>query len=246
MSLAAKISSGVKSFGQSKPEKAYDMLAEQYDKEDNLLLKLDEEVFNSLLSNISIQNKIVADVGCGTGRYWGSFYAQYPAKLLGFDVSYGMLKELRKKHPSAIVYKTNSLGKLNELDNSACDVLISTLTIGYIKDIETAIAEWCRVLKDNGVILLTDYHPEILRRGGDRTFIYKGNPLPVKNYIHPLEKIRNIAEKLNLQVERIIERPLSDSEKVYYEKKNALHVFERFNGQPLLYGLHLNKGNVAS
>ena len=53
------------------PETAYDLWSEKYDHQpDNLMLALDEEIFSALLEGLNLQNKIIADIGCGTGRHW--------------------------------------------------------------------------------------------------------------------------------------------------------------------------------
>jgi ubiquinone/menaquinone biosynthesis C-methylase UbiE len=245
MSLANKISLKLRSTIPALthgPEKAYDLLASQYDQDkDNLLLRLDENMLLRMLNNISLKHKIVADVGCGTGRHWPKLLAAEPAQLLGFDVSAGMLGMLKKKYPAARVYKSNSGSRLQELDDVVCDIVISTLAIGYIKDIETALSEWCRVLKKNGELIITDYHPDILSKGGNRSFIYNGSPLHIRNYIHPVGRVSNILQKYGMQMMGSYEKELGKEEKQYYEKQDALNVFQRFQGTPILYGLHLKK-----
>ena len=67
---------------------AYDIWSKNYDEQpDNLMLDLDEAVFTKLLASLPIQNKKVADIGCGTGRHWQKILNLRPAKLTGFDVS---------------------------------------------------------------------------------------------------------------------------------------------------------------
>ena len=54
---------------------AYDLWAENYDAQPgNLMLDMDEKVFVELLSEISIEGKQVADIGCGTGRHWPKMF----------------------------------------------------------------------------------------------------------------------------------------------------------------------------
>src|ERR1035437_10198276 len=152
------------------PEVAYDLWAESYDSQpDNLMLALDEEVFSGLLNNINIKNKIIADVGCGTGRHWKKIFDKEPQKLIGFDVSEGMLKMLQQKFPQAETHHLIN-NELQDLKNESCDCIFSTLTIAHIKNAEEAIREWNRVLKPGGQMIITDYHPLALAKGGKRTF----------------------------------------------------------------------------
>lgn len=249
MSLVNKISSRLKykGFMYSSAERAYDLLASQYDQdEDNLLLQLDEDMLGQILENVSLKNKVIADVGCGTGRHWQKLFSTEPAQLLGFDVSGGMLKVLKRKYPAARTYKLKTENRLRELDDAVCDVVLSTLAIGYIRDIETALSEWCRVLKDDGELIITDYHPAMLSKGANRTFIYNGAPLPVRNYIHSIDRIISILQKQDMHRINLHEKKLGEPEKPYYIRKNALAVFEKFQGMPIVYGLHLKKGHVVS
>lgn len=226
-------------------QQAYDIWASHYDEQpDNLMLALDEGVFSELISEISFRNKIIADVGCGTGRHWEKIYAKQPTRLIGYDVSDGMLRILKKKFPEAETHilKTNYL---KGLENNSCDIIISTLAIAHIKNIEEAFAEWSRVLKTDGQFIITDYHPDTLSKGGNRTFTHNGKKIAIKNYVHPIEQVKKIMEKLYFKTETFIEKKIDETVKSYYEKQNALPVFERFKGTPIIYGIYLTRRNAA-
>lgn len=246
MELLSKIKQRVKGYlplpgKELGSEKGYNLWAEQYDAQpDNLMLALDEYMFSTMIDGLSLKNRIVADVGCGTGRHWRKIYDKGPSQLLGFDISEEMLKMLQKKYPYARTYHIKD-DNLDALDDGVCDLIISTLTVGHIKNIGQALREWCRVLKDNGEIIITDYHPETLGRGGDRTFYRDGKLVAIKNYVHPIHKLNEIAQALNLKVERFQEKVIDESMKHYYTMHHAEHVFDRFNGVPIIYGLHLKR-----
>jgi ubiquinone/menaquinone biosynthesis C-methylase UbiE len=228
------------------PEAAYNLWAESYGSQpDNLMLALDEEVISGLLNHINIKNKIIADVGCGTGRHWKKILDNEPKKLVGFDVSAEMLKMLKQKFPQAETYRIIN-NKLPELENESCDCIISTLTIAHIQNAEEAITEWNRVLKPGGRMIITDYHPLALAKGGKRTFRHNDHTVAVQNYVHGLENLKNITRQLGLQVLRSIEKSIDESAKPYYEKQNALPVFEMWKGTPIIYGMYLIKPDAAS
>jgi hypothetical protein len=50
---------------------------------------------------------------------------------------------------------------------------------------------------------------------------------------------------LNLKVDDFIERKIDDSVKHYYEKQQAIGVYERFKGTSIIYGAHLTRKNAA-
>src|SRR5665213_2207896 len=83
-------------------ESAYNLWAENYDDQPhNLMLAWDEEIFSVLLNSIDIKNKVLTDVGCGTGRHWQKIFDKNPQSLFGYDVSERMLRKLNEKFPQA-------------------------------------------------------------------------------------------------------------------------------------------------
>lgn len=222
---------------------AYDLWAAKYDQQPgNLMLDLDEEVFSSLLNDTIVTDRIVIDVGCGTGRHWQKLMDQQPARLIGYDVSKKMLHKLQEKFFTAVTYVSNG-ELLPEIKNDSADLLVSTLTIAHIEKFEKAFTEWDRVLKLNGEMILTDYHPEALARGAKRTFLHQGKIISIKNHIHSTNKIRLLAGQLGYTEVRFIEKIIDESVKPYYEKQHALHLYEQFRQTPIIYGLHLKKTN---
>ncbi|HEY4209823.1 MAG TPA: class I SAM-dependent methyltransferase [Puia sp.] len=226
---------------ETPPAEAYDKWALNYDDQpDNLMLALDEEVCAGLLEQVDIRGKVVADIGCGTGRHWQKILERRPARLFGYDVSSGMLDILRQKYPDANTCLLESQ-RLKGLGDETCDLVLSTLTVAHIPNLETSLREWHRVLRPGGDILITDYHPRALARGGQRTFRDGAKTIAVRNYIHTLKKINNIARRLDLDVLSQTERKIDNGMRHYYEKQNAMDVFSKFYGVPIIYGIHLKK-----
>ena len=227
------------------PERAYEIWSADYDRQTgNLMLDLDEKIFSHLIENIDIRDKEVADIGCGTGRHWQKIYSKNPSNLIGFDVSASMLEKLKSKFPFARTQKTTD-NRLASVANLSLDIIISTLTIAHIKNIEEAIASWSRVLKNGGDLIVTDFHPVLLANGGKRSFSHGGRSMSVKNYIHSIEKIRKAFYKAGFIVIREEEELVREEMRSYYEVKNALAVYERYKGMPVIYGLHLRKQSAA-
>jgi len=243
MSIYARLKQLIFSLRERDPQNAYDLWASEYDNQPgNLMLELDEILFSELLSKYSVKGKIIADIGCGTGRHWRKLFAQFPARLIGYDVSAGMLKKLEEKFPSAETFLLRN-EKLPELKDGSCDMIISTLAMAHIPSIRAALYEWDRVLKPGGEVIITDYHPEALIKGGRRTFKYDGKTLAVKNYIHTVVVLKELFKQLKWIEIRFIERVIDDSVKGYYERQNALELFDSFFNIPIIYGIHLKKAD---
>lgn len=229
---------------EAEPGTAYDLWALQYDHQpDNLMLALDEQLCSAMLQQTTIRGNVIADIGCGTGRHWKKILEREPARLVGYDVSPGMLAILRQKYPDAETWLPEG-ESLPGLADASCDRILSTLTVAHIPDIEAALTEWCRVLKPGGEILITDYHPQALARGGQRTFREGDRVIAVKSHVYPIRKIRALARRLHLEVVNLTEQKIDATMKPFYEKQNAIPVYERFFGVRIIYGIHLKKPDV--
>jgi ubiquinone/menaquinone biosynthesis C-methylase UbiE len=229
------------------PADAYDLWSRTYDHQaDNLMLALDEELFTGLLRKASPEGKSIIDVGCGTGRHWDKILAQQPRTLTGYDVSSGMLEQLKLKYPQAHTVQLNNSNQLPQVESQSVDLIISTLTIAHIENLEEAFGEWQRALAHNGEIIITDYHPETLEKGGKRTFRHNMQTLAVKNFTHSIEEILHLTDKMNWELQRLEERKIDDTVRSYYEKKNATHVFEKFKGLPIIFGMHLRNKHASA
>lgn len=220
---------------------AYDIWSANYDRQPgNLMLDLDEILFSKLLGGIDIKGKAVADIGCGTGRHWQKIMALKPAQLTGFDVSPGMLAKLQEKFPTAQTHLiTDDL--FLEVKDKSYDVILSTLTVAHIENIKTAINAWGRILKRNGDVILTDFHPDALAIGGKRTFKHQQTQIAVQNHVHPITIITELFKQNEFEVINRLEMNVDESVKHYYADQNALHVYDKFYGRPVIYGLHLRR-----
>lgn len=227
------------------PETAYDQWALSYDAQPgNLLLHLEAELFGKMMQKLSVTDKVMVDIGCGTGRHWPLLLNKKPASLTGFDLSEGMLSILIAKYPGAFTVKLDD--EHLALPDASCDILLSTLALAHMPDVTTVFSEWTRVLRPGGEILLTDFHPLALQRGSERTFLHEGKKVSVKNHIHPLQQIRSLAAACGLHELNFSESCIDASVKNWYEKQGALAVYERSRDTPVVYGLHLKKKHAAA
>jgi len=223
------------------PEDAYDLWAEQYDAQpDNLVLAMEEALFTEYTQDLPINGAVVADIGCGTGRHWKRILEWKPASLIGYDVSQGMLEQLKIKFPVAsVVHQTDY--RLPGLPDQSCDLILSTLALSHMENVYEVFSEWGRVLKPGGELLITDYHPEALRLGSYRTFRHGRRLMAVESHAHPIAGLKKTAAEFGLEIMSSREKFIDDSVLSFYQKQNALPLFEKFKGLPLLHALLLKK-----
>jgi ubiquinone/menaquinone biosynthesis C-methylase UbiE len=224
---------------------AYDIWSANYDDQPgNLMIDLDEKLFSNMLAATSISDKLVADIGCGSGRHWSKLLHRKPLELTGFDVSAGMLNKLKEKFPESKIQRiTDDL--FSDVPDASYDAIVSTLTVAHIEDIDTAMQAWSRILKPDAEIIITDFHPRILAYGGQRTFKHEHKSIAVKNYVHPVYSIIEILQRYDFHISAQEEVVIDETMKHYYENKNALPVYNKYKGFPVIYGIHLKRGNVA-
>jgi ubiquinone/menaquinone biosynthesis C-methylase UbiE len=222
---------------------AYDLWAESYDAQPgNLMLDMDEVVFSELLAEVDLKGKSIVDIGCGTGRHWPKLLDSRPSAITGFDVSAGMLKRLEQKFPNAQTYQiTDNL--FTDIKSASYDVLVSTLTMAHIENMDEALAAWLRIVKHDSDIIITDFHPNSLAFGGKRTFLHEGKVISIQNFVHYVYDIENVFLKHGFRIVNKLERKIDESVKHYYEAKNALHVYEKFKDSRIIYGIHLKRAN---
>jgi ubiquinone/menaquinone biosynthesis C-methylase UbiE len=220
---------------------AYDLWADNYDDQpDNLMFYLDQGVFAELMGNVNVKGKVVADIGCGTGRHWPALFQNHPAGLTGYDVSDGMLKRLKLKFPDADTIQITG-NFLEDIADDTYDLIISTLTVAHIENLEEALLEWCRVLKPGGDIIITDFHPTALAAGGKRTFQYQNIHIPIVNFVHSTDQIKDFFRNNGFLIANQAEKIIDDNVMHYYIRQDAMHVYRKFRGLPMIYGLHLKK-----
>lgn len=231
---------------QMSPARAYDLWSSTYDEQsDNPLLFVDDELFGALIRPLELSDRVIVDVGCGTGRHWEELLARQPARLVGYDVSSGMLARLRAKFPGATVHQGTGQ-VLHSTRDRSCDLVVSTLTLGYIEDLAATLAEWARVLQPGGDVILTDLHPAVAATG-DRGFRRRDREIPIRHHVHALGAIQECAAAHGLRVVRIDEKLVDDSVRPYYAADDAsVALFSRLLGKPLMYGLHLSKSPGAA
>ncbi|HEY9196250.1 MAG TPA: class I SAM-dependent methyltransferase [Mucilaginibacter sp.] len=220
---------------------AYDAWAAYHDSQPgNLMLELNDKLFAVLVQGISFKGKTVADIGCGTGRQWPLILAGQPDGLTGFDVSGRMLKKLQEKYPQADARLIND-NLFSGIPDASFDIIVSTLTVAHIEYIEEAMQSWTRLLTPGGHIIITDFHPHMLALGGKRTFRHNKKVLAIRSYINPIYTIKDILLNCGCSLIAQEEIRIDETMKPFYQNADAMHVYEKYRGFPVIYGIHLTK-----
>jgi SAM-dependent methyltransferase len=99
----------------------------------------------------------VVDAACGTGRHAG-YLTSRGHRVTGVDSSPAMLARARVRVPEAD-FREGGLDALPVPDGQA-DLVICALALAHRPDLRPAFAEFARVLKPGGHLIVTDVHHE--------------------------------------------------------------------------------------
>ena len=223
------------------PREAYRLWSETYDHEpDNVVLAVEQQLFAAMVSGTSLDGKVVVDIGCGTGRHWGLIRSRAPRVLHGVDTSPEMLARLRARFPDAVLH-LRAAQSLDELFDGTVDVVTSSLMLGHASGVADELREWARALKVGGDIVLTDFHPDAIRRGMRATFTHRGTTFEIEHEAYSLEALSSLFRSIDLEVLRFEERRLDEASRPSFARQNYLPAYRRFYGTPLVLGYHLRK-----
>lgn len=178
---------------------AYEQRSPRYDDEaGGGLFALDEPLVAECLRGRD--PGVALDAACGTGRF-AEFLFRRGHQVIGVDSSPGMLAYARWRVPG-VEFLLAELGRLPMPDDSV-DVIVCALALVHVADLQPVFAEFARVLRPGGDLVISDVHHELVTRGSViKATGPEGEPGIVATYRHPLGEYLRAALSLGLQVRR--------------------------------------------
>jgi SAM-dependent methyltransferase len=131
-----------------------------YDEPRNGLFDVEEPIMHEILDALAAGNAL--DAACGTGRYAG-YLAGAGHQVAGVGSSPEMLDRARARVPQGEFL----LGDLHQLPlpDDAVDLVVSGLALAHVPALEPVMAEFARVLRPGGHLVISDTHHERVFRG---------------------------------------------------------------------------------
>jgi ubiquinone/menaquinone biosynthesis C-methylase UbiE len=178
----------------------YERWAEVYDSNGNPLVALDERHFPLMFPNVN--NFLVADIGCGTGRQTFKLAAR-GARVVALDFSPAML------------YRAQATGKITQvhfvladvltsipLKNGVLDGAVCSLVLEHVEDLASIFQELRRVCKLNGFVLISDIHPKMASAGVAASFEdpKTGQRIFPRGYRHEVGDYVRAAERTGFRI----------------------------------------------
>jgi SAM-dependent methyltransferase len=124
------------------------------------LFALDEPIITAWLDGREPGDAV--DAACGTGRF-AALLAERGHSIVGVDGSPDMLERARARVPGG-EFHVGSLDALPVAPASA-DIVTCGLALVHMPDLMAVFAEFARVLRPGGELLISDIHPELTRLG---------------------------------------------------------------------------------
>ncbi|WLD91577.1 class I SAM-dependent methyltransferase [Alkalihalobacillus sp. AL-G] len=101
----------------------------------------------------------VLDAGCGAGWYT-QWLIEKGAAVTSIDFSPNMVKLTKQRvGQNAKVYQANLSEPLTMIERNTYDLIVSPLTLHYIKDWDVPFKEFNRVLRERGRLVFSVHHP---------------------------------------------------------------------------------------
>ncbi|HEX9334821.1 MAG TPA: methyltransferase domain-containing protein [Pseudonocardiaceae bacterium] len=180
----------------------YRLWSATYDRP-NSAFDIDEPVVKEIIDSLPVGDAL--DAACGTGRY-AQFLAERGHRVIGVDGSPDMLARARVRVPQG-EFLLGDLHQLPVADN-AVDLVVCALALTHVATLTPVIAEFARVLRPGGHLVISDMHPERVAQGSIPSVRgADGRPGRLSTYRHLIGDYLRAALPVGLQVCRC-EEPL--------------------------------------
>lgn len=106
-----------------------------------------------------VRGKKVLDAGCAAGWYT-KWLLEKGASVIALDFSPNMIEMTKKRVGNkAKVIKADLNEPLDFIEDESIDVILSSLTLHYIKNWNLVMSEFNRILKRDGQLIISIHHP---------------------------------------------------------------------------------------
>ncbi len=149
----------------------------------NPLMAVEEQAMLGLLP-ANLTGQVCLDLACGSGRYLRHLYSRHAAQIIGLDYSPEMLLQAKNLSLPGVKLSRSPFLALPFAANTFC-LITCGLAVGHEKNLTQTMAEIARVLRPDGVVLYSDFHPFVTLSGGQRTFTTAtGQTFALEHHLH--------------------------------------------------------------
>ena len=184
-------------------KEAYKIWSEQYDTNFNKTRDLEAFSIRDVLSEIKFNNCL--EIGCGTGKNT-EWLITKGESIVAVDISDEMLSIARQK----ITNKSVSFLKADvtenwDFTNETFDLVVCSLVLEHIENIETVIKRIADHLKIGGVLYIGELHPFKQYTGSKAKFETEAGEQIVTVFTHHITEFTEATTAHGLMIEEIKE-----------------------------------------
>jgi ubiquinone/menaquinone biosynthesis C-methylase UbiE len=208
---------------------AYRYWADSFD-EGTPILALESRQLLPVLSNVLREagGKRFLDIGCGTGR-WLAWALDRGAHAVGADLSAEML-DIGKGKPGLSGRMVQADAMAAPFRDACAGVVLSALVIGHMRPVSQAMAELARIAAPGARVIVTDFHPDALRRGWKRTFKSGADTIEVESEPYSISELVHG----DLALDEFHEFPFGEQERHFFEAAGKTAWFDEMREQPAI------------
>jgi malonyl-CoA O-methyltransferase len=192
---------------------AHALWAATYDETPNPLLALEQRITLPMLPDVS--GRVVADIGCGTGR-WTRELGSRGARTIAVDRCSAML--VRAPGPAVVA----DAAQLPFPDESV-HVTVCAFALSYTRP---CLNELARITRPGGTVIVSDMHPAAAECGWTRTFRAGGERISIAATPYSLDSLRSSS----LRLEQLTEAPFGPPEFELFLRAGRPELFDKVRG----------------
>jgi malonyl-CoA O-methyltransferase len=180
-----------------------------------------------------VAGKSALDLACGTGRYSQLLAESGAAAVTAVDFCLSMLQQTVANRVCASMMNL-------PFGPDSFDVVISGLALGHATTVDAWMTEIARVLRCEGVLLYSDFHPEAAKAGLTRTFKDRNDrAVTVPHRSYEVSAQRRAIEAAHLTIEDIHEIRVGVDLLEAFPKSDDF--YRRWHGLPLVLVVRAKK-----
>jgi malonyl-CoA O-methyltransferase len=219
------------------PVEAYRLWAGSWDSCASPIVELERRYLTAWLQDL--RGRIFIDVGCGTGR-WMSHALWAGARTFGVDLSFEMLREAAAKPGLHGRTAVADMAKL-PLPEGSADVVLCALSLGHCPDAMSVFEGLLRLARPGGRVLVTDFHPDAIRKGWKRTFRCGAETFAVESFSYSIEGLLEKAAGSGYCLEQLLELSFGSEEEEIFLNAGRGDLFARVADQAAVVLISLRR-----